>query len=148
MGDLLIVFTVGSVAGVLGGFFGIAGGVIIVPALIFVLGMPTKAAVGTSFGALLPPVGIFGAWVYWRDGSLDIRYAALLALGLAAGPTSAPSSRPAFPACCSSVCSRFFWPPSPPGCFFPAKKLYGVATSENSARAKSGGTRVCASRPN
>ena len=85
MNDLVMVLLIGSVAGILGGFFGIAGGVIIVPALVFLLGMPTKAAIGTSLGALLPPVGIFGAWVYWRNGSLEIRYAALLALGLAGG---------------------------------------------------------------
>ncbi len=85
MNDMVVVLAIGSVAGILGGFFGIAGGVIIVPALIFLLDMPTKAAIGTSLGALLPPVGIFGAWVYWRDGSLDVRFAALLALGLAGG---------------------------------------------------------------
>jgi len=85
MNDLVMALLIGSVAGILGGFFGIAGGVIIVPALVFLLGMPTKAAIGTSLGALLPPVGIFGAWVYWRNGSLEIRYAALLALGLAGG---------------------------------------------------------------
>lgn len=85
MNEMVVVLAIGSVAGILGGFFGIAGGVIIVPALVFLLGMPTKEAIGTSLGALLPPVGIFGAWVYWRNGSLDIRYAALLALGLACG---------------------------------------------------------------
>jgi uncharacterized protein len=83
--NVIVVVVIGSVAGIFGGFSGIAGGVIIVPALIFLLGMPTKAAIDTSLGALLPPVGIFGAWVYWRDGSLDVRFAALLALGLAGG---------------------------------------------------------------
>lgn len=85
MNDLLLVLIIGLIAGILGGFFGVAGGVIIVPALIFLVGMPTKAAIGTSLGALLPPVGVFGAWVYWRDGALDWRYATLLALGLAIG---------------------------------------------------------------
>jgi uncharacterized protein len=46
----LVALVIGSAAGILGGFFGIAGGVIIVPALIFLLGMPTKAAIGTSLG--------------------------------------------------------------------------------------------------
>lgn len=85
MNHLLLVLTIGLTAGILGGFFGVAGGVIIVPALIFLVGMPTEAAIGTSLGALLPPVGVFGAWVYWRDGALDWRYAVVLALGLAIG---------------------------------------------------------------
>lgn len=85
MKEMIVVLVIGSVAGILGGFFGIAGGVIIVPALVFLLGMPTKAAIRTSLSALLPPVGIFGALVYWRNGSLNIAYAALLALGLAGG---------------------------------------------------------------
>jgi uncharacterized membrane protein YfcA len=85
MGEYLLILTIGVAAGVLAGFFGIAGGVVIVPALIFLAGMPTHTAIGTSLGALLPPVGILGAWVYWRDGALDIRCAALLAVGIAAG---------------------------------------------------------------
>jgi uncharacterized membrane protein YfcA len=85
MHHLLLVLVIGLIAGILGGFFGVAGGVIIVPALIFLIGMPTQAAIGTSLGALLPPVGIFGAWVYWRQGALNWRYAAMLAVGLAIG---------------------------------------------------------------
>jgi uncharacterized membrane protein YfcA len=85
MGEYLLIVAIGLAAGILAGFFGIAGGVVIVPALIFLVGMPTRCAIGTSLGALLPPVGILGAWVYWRDGALDIRYAAIIAVGIAAG---------------------------------------------------------------
>lgn len=85
MNQLMLVLIIGLIAGILGGFFGVAGGVIIVPALIFLIGMPTEAAIGTSLGALLPPVGIFGALVYWREGALNWRYAGVLAVGLAVG---------------------------------------------------------------
>ncbi len=70
MNNQLLVFIIGLAGGVLGGFFGVAGGVIIVPALIFLLGMPTRIAVGTSLGALLPPVGILGALVYYRQSDV------------------------------------------------------------------------------
>jgi uncharacterized membrane protein YfcA len=49
MNEMVVVLVIGSVAGILGGFFRIAGGVIIVPALVFLLGMPTKAAIGSRW---------------------------------------------------------------------------------------------------
>ena len=76
---------VGVLAGVFAGMFGIGGGLIIVPALVLIYGMKQHAAVGTSLGALLLPVGAMGAWVYWRNGNLNIRYSALLAVGLLVG---------------------------------------------------------------
>ncbi len=81
----MIVVAVGIIAGVLGGFFGLAGGIVIVPALVFVLAMPTQTAVGTSLAALLPPVGLLGALEYYRHGNVNFVYAMLLAAGLMAG---------------------------------------------------------------
>ncbi len=81
----LLYLAIGLVAGVLSGLFGIGGGVVIVPALILLARMPTLTATGTSLGALLLPVGALGAWTYYKSSHLDIRAAALLALGLAAG---------------------------------------------------------------
>lgn len=76
---------IGLAAGVLSGLFGIGGGVLIVPALAFAAGMPLKTATGTSLGALLLPVGIFGAWTYYKAGNLDVRASLLLAAGLTLG---------------------------------------------------------------
>jgi uncharacterized membrane protein YfcA len=76
---------VGLIAGVLSGLFGIGGGVVIVPTLILLARMEPQMATGTSLGALLLPVGILGAWQYWRNGSLHIRIALWIALGLAIG---------------------------------------------------------------
>jgi uncharacterized protein len=75
----------GVLAGVFAGMFGIGGGLIIVPALVLVYGMKQHAAVGTSLGALLLPVGAIGAWVYWKNGNLNLQYSALLAVGLLFG---------------------------------------------------------------
>ncbi len=76
---------IGVTAGILSGLFGIGGGVLIVPALAYFANFPLKSAVGTSLGALLLPVGIFGAWTYYRSGNLDVRGALHVAAGHTAG---------------------------------------------------------------
>lgn len=76
---------IGLGAGVLSGMFGIGGGIVIVPALVFFAGMVQKTATGTSLAALLLPVGALGAWQYHKAGSLDTRAALLLAPGLLFG---------------------------------------------------------------
>ncbi len=76
---------VGLVAGIAGGMFGIGGGAIMVPALVLLLGLGQKLATGTSLGAQVLPVAILGALVYYKEGNLNIKYAALIAVGLLAG---------------------------------------------------------------
>lgn len=76
---------IGLVAGVLSGMFGIGGGILIIPALIFFAKFPTKLALGTSLGALLLPVGLLGAYEYYQNGNLNIRASLLIALGLFVG---------------------------------------------------------------
>ena len=81
----LIFIVIGLAAGVLSGLFGIGGGIIIVPALMYVARMQPQQAVGTSLGALLLPVGILGAFAYYKGGHVDVRASLLLAAGLAVG---------------------------------------------------------------
>ncbi len=85
MGQILIVLALGLAAGILGGFVGVGGGVLIVPVLVLVLGFDQHLAVGTSLGALLPPVGILGAYEYYKHGHLNVTYALLIGLGLLLG---------------------------------------------------------------
>lgn len=75
----------GIVAGVFAGMFGIGGGAVIVPVLTYFLKFPTKVAVATSLGALLPPVGLPGVLVYYQNGNLDIALAGAVAIGLLCG---------------------------------------------------------------
>ena len=82
---ILIFIVIGLGAGVLSGLFGIGGGVLIVPALMFVAGMKPITATGTSLGALLLPVGALGAYEYYRRGNLDLRASLWVALGLFVG---------------------------------------------------------------
>lgn len=81
----VLLLGIGLAAGVLSGLFGIGGGIIIVPALMLVARMVPLTATGTSLGALLLPVGALGAWQYYRTGHLDVRAAALIALGMLVG---------------------------------------------------------------
>jgi uncharacterized membrane protein YfcA len=85
MAQIAIVLVIGLLAGILGGFVGVGGGVLIVPALVLMFGFDQHLAVGTSLGALLPPVGILGAYEYYRHGHLNLTYALLLSAGLLIG---------------------------------------------------------------
>ncbi len=82
---IFVFLVIGLLAGVLSGMFGIGGGIVIVPALLYFAQMPIRQAVGTSLGALLLPVGILGVWSYYKVGDIDIRASLLIAFGLAVG---------------------------------------------------------------
>jgi len=80
-----MILLVGLVVGMISGVVGIGGGVLFVPALIWLLGMDQHKAQGTSLGALLAPVGIFAFMEYYRKGNADLRVGLLLALGFLLG---------------------------------------------------------------
>jgi uncharacterized membrane protein YfcA len=82
---LAIFLGIGLAAGVLSGLFGLGGGVLIVPSLVYLANFPTRMAFGTSLGALLLPVGLLGAYAYWDNGDLDVRASLLIAVGLFLG---------------------------------------------------------------
>jgi uncharacterized membrane protein YfcA len=78
----LIALLIGLAGGIVSGFFGVGGAVVMIPAMVFLLGMDQHKAQGTSLGALLAPVGLLGFWEYYRNGNADLRVAVLLAVGL------------------------------------------------------------------
>ncbi len=83
--NVLVLIAVGLAAGVLSGMFGIGGGIIIVPALIYVVKMNQLEATATSLAALIPPVGLLGAYEYYRNGNVHLGAALIVAAGLFAG---------------------------------------------------------------
>ena len=83
--ETVILIITGLIAGVLGGFFGIGGGVIIIPALTLLLGFDQKTAQGTSIAFLLPPVGILAFMNYYKAGFVDVRAAAIMIVMFLAG---------------------------------------------------------------
>ncbi len=76
---------IGLVVGTFSGVVGIGGGILFVPALVWLYGMDQHKAQGTSLGALLAPVGILAFMEYYRKGNADVRIAALLAAGFLVG---------------------------------------------------------------
>ena len=80
IGSFIILLVIGLAAGILGGFAGVGGGVIVIPALIFALGMTQFEAQGTSLAMMIPPIGIMAAYNYYQDGHVNWRYALVLAI--------------------------------------------------------------------
>jgi hypothetical protein len=76
---------IGLAAGIASGLFGIGGGVLIVPGLVFVLGFSQLSATGTSLAVLLPPVGIAAVLEYYRHGNVDLKAALIVAAALLVG---------------------------------------------------------------
>lgn len=63
---------VGLSAGILGGFVGLGGGIVIIPALIYFFGYDQLKAQGTSLAILLPPIGILAFLQYWHNPKVQI----------------------------------------------------------------------------
>jgi uncharacterized membrane protein YfcA len=76
---------IGALAGVAAGLFGVGGGIVLVPALIYGAGFSQHLATGTSLAVLLPPIGLAATLEYYRHGNVDVRAALLLAAGLFTG---------------------------------------------------------------
>lgn len=85
MNTLLILILVGLAAGMLGGFIGVGGGIIIVPAMVYFMGMGQHAAQGTSLAMMLPPIGALAVWNYYKEGAVDMKAAMILAAGFLIG---------------------------------------------------------------
>jgi uncharacterized membrane protein YfcA len=81
----LIVLLLGLAVGVLVGLLGIGGGVVLVPALVYLVHMDQHLAQGTSLFILLPPVGLGALREYWKQGQVDLRAGILCALGMLVG---------------------------------------------------------------
>lgn len=81
----LIFVIIGVLGGVAAGLFGVGGGIVIVPALIYWAGFSQHAATGTSLAVLLPPIGLAATLEYYRHGNVDVHAAIILAAGMFVG---------------------------------------------------------------
>lgn len=84
-GTILILLAIGLCAGVLSGFIGVGGGIVIVPALVYFLGLTQIQAQGTSLAMMLPPIGILAAYNYYQADAMNWKYAAILAIAFVIG---------------------------------------------------------------
>jgi len=76
---------VGLIAGVASGFFGIGGGTILIPALVYLLSCTQHQAQGTSLAAILPPVFFLAVLKYHSAGNVKIQMAIFISLGILLG---------------------------------------------------------------
>jgi uncharacterized membrane protein YfcA len=81
----IILILIGVASGMLSGFVGVGGGLIIVPALVLFLEFSQKMAQGTSLAILLLPVGILAVMEYYKHGYIDVRIALIISLGFVVG---------------------------------------------------------------
>jgi uncharacterized protein len=82
---IVLLMIVGLLAGMLSGLVGLGGGVIIVPALVYILGFSQHQATGTSLGILLLPAGIFAVMNYYKKGYIDVKVVLLIFTGFLVG---------------------------------------------------------------
>ena len=85
MSNIILYILLGLAAGILSGLVGIGGGILIVPALVFLFGFSQQQAQGTTLALLVPPIGILAAWTYYKHGFVDIKVAAIIAAGFIVG---------------------------------------------------------------
>ena len=77
--------SIGLVAGIFGGMFGIGGATILIPALIYLAHLTQHQAQGTALAALLPPVGLLAFLRYYSAGNVKLSLAGFICIGFLAG---------------------------------------------------------------
>jgi uncharacterized membrane protein YfcA len=82
---IILLAAIGLAAGLGSGVFGIGGGVVIVPALVFIAGFSQHRATSTSLAVLLPPIGLAAVLEYSRHGQVDFRAALVIAAAMFLG---------------------------------------------------------------
>jgi uncharacterized protein len=83
--SLLILVAIGLIIGALGGMMGIGGALILIPSLVYFLGFDQHEAIGTSLAVMLPPIGLFAAYNYYKAGQVNLKYALILAVAFMVG---------------------------------------------------------------
>lgn len=85
MSNEMLFIILGLVAGIFSGVIGLGGGIIIVPALVFIFGLTQEQAQGTTLALMVPPIGILAAYTYYQHGYVDLKIAALVCVGFVLG---------------------------------------------------------------
>ncbi|MBI4324743.1 MAG: sulfite exporter TauE/SafE family protein [Chloroflexi bacterium] len=76
--NYLVAGIIGLISGVTSGLFGVGGGIIMVPAMMFFMKLDIKVAVGTSLAVIIP-TALMGSIKHYQLGHLDWRIALSLA---------------------------------------------------------------------
>jgi uncharacterized membrane protein YfcA len=83
--NLLISLAIGVMIGIVSGMIGLGGAIFLIPVLVYGYGMDQKSAQGTSLATMLLPIGALAFWKYYSAGHVNLKVAALLALGFFVG---------------------------------------------------------------
>lgn len=76
--QILLLLLIGLLGGTISGALGVGGMIIIVPALVFFMGLTQHQAQGTSLAMMLLPIGILGVMNYYKAGHVKIGYALIM----------------------------------------------------------------------
>ena len=83
--EILMLVIIGFIAGFFGGSLGVGGGIVIVPAMVYIMHMTQHQAQGTSLAVLLFPIGILAVINYVKQGYVNFKFAAILILTFVIG---------------------------------------------------------------
>jgi uncharacterized membrane protein YfcA len=72
-------------AGICAGIFGIGGGVVLIPALVYLFGLSQHQAQGTTLAILVPPIGLLAALRYYYSGNVKLNMAGFICMGFFVG---------------------------------------------------------------
>jgi len=81
----ILYIILGLVAGIFSGIFGLGGGTILIPAMVFLFGLTQHEAQGTTLALLVPPIGLLAAMRYYYNGNVKIQMAAFICVGFFVG---------------------------------------------------------------
>lgn len=81
----IVLIILGMAAGIFSGIFGIGGGTILIPALVFLFGLTQHQAQGTTLAIMIPPIGLLAALKYYYSGNVKLGMAGLICLGFFIG---------------------------------------------------------------
>ena len=84
MSTIIIIFAMGLGAGILSGLLGIGGGAVLVPMLVFILGITQHTAQGISMLVIIP-TALVSVWHFHKDKLIHYQAAVYLAGGAIAG---------------------------------------------------------------
>ncbi len=82
--SIWIIFLIFLFTGFLSGFLGVGGGFIIMPALVYLIGLPTTVAIGTSLITVLFS-GAYGCFTYAMKGRVELIAAFVMLIGASIG---------------------------------------------------------------
>ncbi len=83
--SILLLIAIGLATGFTSGLFGVGGGLLLIPALIYLVGYTQHEATGISLAVLLPPVGLGAVIEYYRHGNVDLKVALIIAAAVLIG---------------------------------------------------------------